>query len=541
MEDVGEEYFKILTSRSFFQQSVHDKSKFTMHDCVHDLATFVLGDLGLRLEYNTYYIPWWTRHLSFPKEKIGEYVISLAYYLRTFLPLESNQPFRDAVRLEKLLAKARCLRVLSLSQYPCIAELPNSILESKSLRYLDLSSTSIIDIPDKICTLYNLETLLLSNCENLTRLPSEIRRLIKLRHLDFAGSPIKELPPRICELTDLQTLTRFIVCKEHSRIEELGDLQQLHGEFEICGLENVVDVKKVSVAKLREKKFLTSLGLSWDGESCDGTLKEREKILDLLLPHENLKALRIYGFAGERFPDWMGDQSFGNIVEVQLTECKNCKSLPPLGQLPSLQNLQISGFKSVETIGTEFYSDGSSTTKPFRFLEVLRFEDMAKWEKWLLPKDQVFPSLKELVFYECPELDVRLPDCFPSLTKLLVSHCRQLMPLRGFQSLEELEIFACPKQVIFLQDGWPSRLKKIKISRCESLKLLHCTQSKKEKEILHCKDFQHLTSLESLEIIECKELHRLPEELLTNPFELNIVECPFLESGGWENEEDWPN
>ncbi|KAL5570747.1 hypothetical protein UlMin_020344 [Ulmus minor] len=523
MEDVGEEYFKILTSRSFFQQSFHDKSKFTMHDCVHDLATFVLGDLGFRS-------PWMTRHLSFPKEKIGNTdAFNKARNLRTFLPLESNKPFRDAVPLKELLRKKECLRVLSLSQYPHIAELPDSILDSKHLRYLDLSSTSIRNVPDTICTLYNLETLLLSNCENLTWLPSEIRRLIKLRHLDFAGSPIKELPPRICELTGLQTLTRFIVCKEHSRIEELGELQQLHGEFEICGLENVVDVKNVYEAELREKKFLTSLGLYWDGESCDGTSEARE-ILEALPPHQNLKALRIYGFAGKRFADWIGHQSFGNIVEVQLSECKNCKSLPPLGQLPSLKNLQISGFKTVETIGPEFYSDGSSTTKPFGSLEVLRFEDMAIWEEWLFPKDLVFQSLKELVFYECPELDVWLPaDCFPSLTKLLVSHCRQLMPLLipvthqrlRFPSLGELEIFACPEQVIFLQGGLPSSLKKIKISRCESLKLLHC------------KDFQHLTSLERLEIIECKELHRLPEELPTYPFELSIVECPLLESGGW--------
>ena len=170
-------------------------------------------------------------------------------------------------------------------------------------------------------------------------------------------------------------------------------------------------------------------------------------------------------------------------------------------------------------------------------LKVLRFEDMAIWEEWLFPKDQVFQSLKELVFYGCPKLDVWLPDCFPSLTKLLVSHCRQLMPLLipmthqrfGFRSLEELDIFACPEQVIFLQGGLPSSLKKIKISRCRSLKLLHY------------KNFQHLTSLESLEIIECKELHRLPEELPTYPFEMIIVECPFLESGGCENGEDWLN
>jgi hypothetical protein len=60
MEDLGSEYFRNLMSRSFFQQSFKDESRFLMHDLINDLANglqeiFVLKwriELGLIMEGN---------------------------------------------------------------------------------------------------------------------------------------------------------------------------------------------------------------------------------------------------------------------------------------------------------------------------------------------------------------------------------------------------------------------------------------------------------------------------------------------------------
>ncbi|KAL5570704.1 hypothetical protein UlMin_020301 [Ulmus minor] len=466
MEDVGEEYFKILTSRSLFQQLAPPDPKFIMHDCVHDLATFVLGDFGFRLEDNNFHnLSSRTRHMFVWKEKnldSKEFeALSDAKCLRTFLSSGHHFSVREnIVLLKKLLMEKGCLRVLSLYGFLSTSELPDSVGNLKHLRYLNLSSTSI------------KETLLLLNCRNLTRLPTDIGCLIKLRHLDFSYSPIKELPPQICDMKDLQTLSKFILCREHgnSWIKKLGDFQHLHGEFDISGLENVVDVKNVSEAKMRDKKFVTELGLYWDG---DHSLKEREMLLDQLQPHTNLKALRISGYKGASFSDWMGDQSFTNIARVFLLNCENLCSLSPLEQLPSLKLLCIMGFRSMETIKWEF----SSMTKPFKSLESLKFWKMAEWKEWLFSGEQIFPSLKELEFDECPKLDVVLPDCFPSLTRLRVEKCRKLMPLLipgthqrfGFPSLQELRIWGCPEQEFALEGGFPSSLKKIFTFDCDNL------------------------------------------------------------------------
>ncbi|KAL5574170.1 hypothetical protein UlMin_023767 [Ulmus minor] len=553
MEDVGEENFKILTSRSFFQPSVHFNSRFIMHDCVHDLATFVLGDFGFRVEDNNLHkLPSKTRHLSIMMDTIDDSEqdvpeqlngISKAKCLRTFLLghyfdfLVLSVPF-----LNRLLMEEGCLRVLLLNRF-WIAKLPDSIGNLKHIRYLDLSHTSIKEIPDTICTLYNLETLLLKSCEDLTRLPIDIARLIKLRHLNLTVCPMVELPLQIFDMKDLQTLKpSFILQKEHddSSIKNLGAFQQLHGQLGIQGLENVVDGKNVFEAKLRDKMFITALHLCWGNFWDDDSMIERDpmkerEILDQLQPHTNLKELEIWDYSGRGFSDWMGDQSFSNIVEVKVYGCNNCRSLWPLDQLPSLKALSIEeSFERVETINWEFFSEGSSMTKPFRSLESLKLEVMTELKEWLFREGEVvFPTLKELWLSCCPHLEVRLlPDCFPSLTKLEVLSCRQLKLLPAthqgliFPSLQELAIRYCREQELILEGGLPSSLEIIDIYGCGNLKALDNN------------GFRLLTSLRQLNIEFCEQLQCLPD-LPSYPFELEIRRCPFLNSRCQENGEDW--
>ncbi|KAB1212510.1 putative disease resistance RPP13-like protein 1 [Morella rubra] len=52
MEDLGAEYFSDLLSRSLFQESSSDKSKFVMHDLTSDLSRWVAGTSYFRLGSN---------------------------------------------------------------------------------------------------------------------------------------------------------------------------------------------------------------------------------------------------------------------------------------------------------------------------------------------------------------------------------------------------------------------------------------------------------------------------------------------------------
>ncbi|XP_057498289.1 putative disease resistance RPP13-like protein 1 [Actinidia eriantha] len=167
LEEVGDEYFHELLSRSFFQQASGSKSSFVMHDLVHDLAQVVSGQFIVRLDQEKQHdVSTKVRHFSY--DGVGKFqAIKNAKQLRTFLP--RNPPlFRHLTSprgVDDILSTLRCLRVLSLSYYR-IMELPISIGKLIHLRYLDLSRTNIKLLPEIVCTLYNLQTLLLSNCSS---------------------------------------------------------------------------------------------------------------------------------------------------------------------------------------------------------------------------------------------------------------------------------------------------------------------------------------------------------------------------------------
>ncbi|XP_062086228.1 putative disease resistance RPP13-like protein 1 [Humulus lupulus] len=425
LEEVGEEYFDNLVSRSLFQRSSRDDSKFIMHDLVHDLAMFVSGEFCMAVEDDNSLevLSNKTRHLSHTTtsatncDSVRE-GLSRAQNLRTWTELSIES--RNKMTVE-FFVERKFLRVLSLYSFSLSFVLPDSISKLKHLRYLDLSQNSIIELPSSICILYNLQTLLLSCCRSLRRLPKDMGRLINLRHLDTIGSPLEEMPPQMGNLKKLQMLPEFVLGKGHdnaSTIRELGELQQLSGELYIFGLQNVDNVNDALGANLRCKEKLTGLTFYWLGETMD-TRRESE-VLEALQPHTNLKKLKIYSYAGFNFPNWIGDSSFSNVVSIHLSHNKNCWSLPSLGQLPSLQNLVIQSFHGVETIGAEFYhgNNPSNNITPFQSLETLTFHDMPAWKVWspVGGDDRdggvltLFPSLKELSLNGCPVLAGSLPD-----------------------------------------------------------------------------------------------------------------------------------
>ncbi|KAK5787253.1 hypothetical protein PVK06_041906 [Gossypium arboreum] len=50
VKDIGNQYFRDLVSRSFFQISSKDEPRFVMHDLINDLAQVVAGDICSKLE-----------------------------------------------------------------------------------------------------------------------------------------------------------------------------------------------------------------------------------------------------------------------------------------------------------------------------------------------------------------------------------------------------------------------------------------------------------------------------------------------------------
>ncbi|CAN6556414.1 unnamed protein product [Malus baccata var. baccata] len=473
MEETARSYFDELVSRSLLQKSGEDgftmhesgEDGFTMHDLLNDLGQFMSKGFFLRLEERESQEVTRLRHLSYARGEIDAAEkfepLNGAKCLRTFLPISIYGSFFhfhiNKKFLHDLLPSLKRLRVLSLSRYQNVAEVPDSVGNLIHLRYLDLSQTAIVSLPGAVCTLYNLQTLLLSYCRALIELPADMRKLINLRtltlagcwsltklpadmrelsslhYLDVSGTKIEGMPVEIGRLKSLRTLTAFVVGKyTGSGIGELRELQHLQGRLCISNLQNVVDVVDALEANLKNKKELNDLELAWGDEEADDSQKERD-VLDKLQPCVNLEILTIRFYGGTSFPNWLGSSnSFSNIQFMWISDCKYCLSLPSFGQLPTLKELRIKRMEFVRTVGVEFYGDlnGASVIQPFRSLKTLEFEEMPEWEDWLPSPSggqcSDFPCLQQLIISGCLKLRGYLPNRLPCLKTLSLSGCEYL-------------------------------------------------------------------------------------------------------------------
>ncbi|XP_050140003.1 putative disease resistance RPP13-like protein 1 isoform X2 [Malus sylvestris] len=584
MEEVGERYFDELLSRSLFQRPRLDPPRFTMHDLINDLAMFVSGEFCFRLDLeHSQEAHKRVRHFSYMRGKFDTsskfQPLDGVKYLHTFFPVSlapydkrDDQVYVSNKVQDDFLPAQKYLRVISLSRYQNINQLPNSIGNHIHLRYIDLSYTTIKKLPDTVCTLYNLQTLLLLGCSSLVKLPADMRKLIHLRHLDIGGTRIKKMPVHIGRLKSLRTLTAFVLGKSTgSSIGELRELSHLGGKISILNLQNVVGAID---ALLKDKKDLNEVELAW-GYDVSNDFVKKKHVLERLQPSVNLVKLTIRYYGGISFPSWVGDSSFSNLQVMRLSNCSNCSSLPPVGQLPALKELYVEGMKSVVSVGVELYGGN----QPFQCLEKLEFTDMPEWEEWLPSpsggESPDFPRLKELKLSKCPKLRGNLPTHLPSLKTLDVNWCEVLHESRASNtlnteplrvSLEELTLIYCPGLSLLLESTetllslqmlyiisvdikWlpqmlpnSNRLQSLTLWRCSSLLSFPTNglpttltslriQNCKKLEFLSREMMARLTSLQSLWIWEsCDSLRSFPLGIFPKLSSLEIQDCQNLES-----------
>ncbi|XP_052305779.1 putative disease resistance RPP13-like protein 1 isoform X1 [Populus trichocarpa] len=252
-----------------------------------------------------------------------------------------------------------------------------------------------------------------------------------------------------------------------------------------------------------------------------------------------------------RFPEWVGESYLSNIVSLKLIRCTNSTSLPPLGQLASLERLSIEAFDKVEIVGSELYGNCTALKKPFESLKTLSFRRMSEWREWISDEGsrEAFPLLEELLIEECPNLAKALPcHHLPRVTSLTIGGCEQLAtPLPRFPGLLSLIVFdlhsleSLPEEIDQMGCS-PSDLGKIIIHRCASLKgvALDLLPKLNFLRILDCPDLESLcanerplndlTSLHSLEIEGCPKLVSFPKGGLPAPVltQLDLYDCKNL-------------
>ncbi|MED6107543.1 hypothetical protein PIB30_015075 [Stylosanthes scabra] len=578
LEDVGYECFEELVSRLFFKKDLY--SCYKMHDLLHDLAVFLAGDFYCRLEEHgeAKGVTTLTRHLSYKSISENLDLIIQVKSLRTFLRCSVFDLISDIddVIICILISKMKYLRVLSFVWSPKLDVLPDSIGKLIHLHYLNLSGTNVKTLPESLCNLYNLQTLILFRCKRLTKFPRVMHNLVNLQHLDLRETSLNEMPGGLSKLKHLRILDYFIVGKhEDNGIRELGGLSNLRGSFDIKKLENIVDAEEAKDARMMNKIHISELWLEWSpvDDMISNTQTERD-ILNSLQPHNGLKALTIWGYKGRVFPDWLGHSSYNIMTSVSLICCNNCCMLPSLGQLPSLKSLHIQSFGQLKSVGIEFYKNEGDhdllPTAAFPSLETLEFHDMPCWELWHSPDSETFPQLKKLLIRDCPMLKgdmlihilLRMIS-FSKVCKLKIREDRgssshemvidgetlsiiasesvvesafNSMSINHLTCLQEMQISSCSSVVSFPGNYLPKSLKKLEIWSCRKLEFPQQQQKHDLEELQIVYSCDSLTSfsldafpfLKTLWILDCKNLESvsMSEPPHTALESLSIDGCP---------------
>ncbi|XP_034679165.1 putative disease resistance protein RGA4 [Vitis riparia] len=578
LEDIGDQYFEELLSRSLLEKVRTNRFTNTlickMHDLIHDLAQSIVGSEILILRSDVNNISEEVHHVSLFEEVNP--MIKARKPIRTFLNLGEHS-FKDSTIVNSIFPSFMCLRALSLSHMG-VEKVPKCLGKLSHLRYLDLSYNDFEVLPNAITKLKNLQTLKLASCQRLKRIPDNIGELINLRHLENSRChDLTHMPHGIGKLTLLQSLPLFVVgndvgLRNHKigSLIELESLKQLRGGLCISNLQNVRDVELVSRGKfLKGKQYLQSLRLEWNRRGQDGGDEGHKSVMEGLQPHQHLKGIFIEGYGGTEFPTWMMNDGLGSLfpylIEIEISGCSRCKILPPFSQLPSLKSLTLDDMKEAVEL-----KEGSLTTPLFPSLESLELSYMPKlkelWRMDLLAEEgPSFSHLSKLYIYACSglaslelhspslsQLDIRLCDNLaslelhssPSLSGLTIHDCPNLtsMELPSSPSLSRLEIRKCPNLASFKVAPLPSLetlslftvrygviWQIMSVSASSSLKSLYI-ESIDDMISLPKELLQHVSGLVTLWIRRCHNLASL--ELPSSPSlsGLTIDDCPNLTS-----------
>ncbi|KAK2432949.1 putative disease resistance protein RGA1 [Trifolium repens] len=567
LEDIGDKYFMDFVHKSFFQniqKRYDDVVHFQMHDIVHDLASLISRSDYLLVNERGQHADKKTRHVSFGFKLDSSWQVSTsllnAYKLTTFLlPLHThwslpgfNEMSIEVSACNSILSSFRRLRVLNLN-YTMSTRIPSCIGRMKHLRYLDLSFSDVKELPKSITELVNLETFLLNNCSSLRELPKDLWKLVSLRHLELNGcSSLTCMPRGIGKMTNLQTLTHFVLdttSKDSAKASELRGLNNLRGRLVIKGLECLrhcpTEAKHIN---LMEKPHLHWLTLIWR-EQIAGDVNDLEKddiILHDIVLHYNIKVLDIIGFGGVTMSSLVNLST--NLDELRVYNCTRLRYLE-LAQL-HVKYIYMGSLPSLEWIVNDNNNGDNSST----FCASLTKIDLLD-----------LPNLKG--WCRCREEEISMGCChqFKSLEYLTISGCRNLVSIPQHKDIKKIVLrnvtakilqqaithskveFLIIENILNLKSlcgvlQHLTRVSELRVGNCEEFDPCNDEDgcySMKWKELTNLKvltfdgipkmkylpeGLQHITTLQTLRIINCVNLTSIPE-WATSLQVLDIKDC----------------
>ncbi|WVZ50136.1 hypothetical protein U9M48_001422 [Paspalum notatum var. saurae] len=395
----------------------------------------------------------------------------------------------------------------------CDISAVNFISALTKLEDLNLSyNNGVACLPKGICNLKRLQTLDLRWCRGLESLPDSIGAL-GLKSLLLEGCSAKLMDQASSLVHYSRTLPVFkVLADDVSGCRKLHLLEGAHhiSELRIVSLENVRCLEESSKAKLADKHNLSKLTLEWT-TGVDRHLKDID-LLEQLVPPKGLEHLCLHGYSCTGFPGWVMDISrhLTNLISIILSNLPNCSNLPPLGQLPHLEKLEICNLPGIKEIGWEFCG-GNRAFRRLSSLDIMSMEGLEEWSTAYYTEDGVeefmFPVLDNLIINYCPRL--RLKPCPPTFRECGIYSSDQV--LSSFEEVRKISHHTCC-----------TRATKLELGRmhCQSMEVFHHFSALQVLEISCCnkltslpESMRHLSFLRSLTLEWCEGISALPEWL----------------------------
>ncbi|KAK1364475.1 hypothetical protein POM88_040036 [Heracleum sosnowskyi] len=346
-------------------------------------------------------------------------------------------------------------------------------------------------------------------------------------------------------LTCLQTLPHFVVSRDaNCRVGQLGELKFLRGKLELYGLSDIENMEEASKASLCTKSNVERLKLVWNNN--ENEVDNDKDVMEGLIPHTNLKELKILYFKGKKMASWITKMT--NLVKITINDCNRCQEIPPLGHLPKLREMEIKGMDNAKIIRCDICRGLRSSTSDlndslaantittiYPSLTNLTLWNLPKLEEWqepLVSTDQstvlVFPKLEVLEIVSCSKLR-RIPSSsFPSLKKLIIRHNSLILGMisRKVSSLTDLHlknisVRGCGFSSFF--SNMDSAIDKLLKNNSMSLTILNLND---------CRGLTRLTlgvAIQGLRVVNCRDLTSINVvEDSVNLKYLMIASCPSL-------------
>ncbi|XP_078159122.1 putative disease resistance RPP13-like protein 1 isoform X1 [Carex rostrata] len=353
--------------------------------------------------------------------------------------------------LPESLCQLKALRKIFISRCYKIKELPNYIGNLVCLEELEIGYCRGIQVlPKSFCQLKALRKLCLIKCLRLEDLPSDMGSLTNLHTLEIRDTGVSYLPLGLSKLVGIQALKVTLKCET---IGWLKDFSDMGGALCLCGLGNITNLMDVQCANLVSMCNLELLIIDWNEDhywGIDGSLfklyiKSGQKIfledgscfsvMVSLKPHPNLCKLKIIGYCGTTFPEWIG--SLCKLKYLNITFCNGLQFLKAESLPLELEELEIYGCDQLESI----------------------------------PGIKKLKSLVKLSIDNCQNLHSFMEPS-PELTTCAHegSDDSSLLGLTNLASLRSLEISNCLKLQVLADELLPIEPCKFEVSLCPGLR-----------------------------------------------------------------------